>query len=74
MASILEGGLIEELPKEITKSTNKPPTYYKKEKDKDLLNQIRLTEKWLSTATDPDHIKDLEEHLWRLNSRKTVKP
>jgi hypothetical protein len=40
-----------------------------KEQRKSLFMQIRLTKEWIANAKDPDHIKDLEEHLWRLNQR-----
>jgi hypothetical protein len=38
-----------------------------KEQRKDLFMQIRYTKQWIEQATDPDHVEDLKEHLWRLN-------
>ena len=48
---------------------NLPSNFGKKSKEqrKDLFMQIRLTKEWIEKAKDPDHIKDLKEHLWRLN-------
>jgi hypothetical protein len=40
-----------------------------KEQKKDLFMQIRLTNKWIEEAKDPDQIEDLKEYLWRLTQQ-----